>query len=819
MSTTALNHRWTYWVGPVFFLVVAYLYFYPLLAGQEVQQHDRDQWQGTARELLDYRAAHPGEQSLWTNTVFSGMPATLISLEYPHNVITPLDKFLTLGKRPASYIFLTMLGFYLLLLVLRVDPWLALAGAVAYGFSTYFFIIIGAGHNAKSHAICYAAPMVASVILAYRGHKLLGGVCFGLMLALSLVTGHPQITYYTLFVVAAVALVFFIQAFKSHAQRTFWLASLALILGAGLAVGANFNRLYQTWDYGRESIRGTSELHASTPDATGGLDRAYALDWSYGIAETLNLGVPNLFGGSSSYALSSTSATADFFRPHVANQKQLEQYLAHMPTYWGPQPMTSGPVYLGASVIFLFVLVLFFLKGPKKWVMLGLGLLAIMLSWGKHFPWLSNLFLDYFPGYNKFRSVSMTLFIVELIVPLLAFYGLSLWQRQEVTAAHFRRAFRWSVILCAGGLLLVLLVGSLGFSFSSPNDAAMGLPPALLDALQQDRKSLLVRDVFRTLLFVALPAGLLFAQYRGWLKWLSASLLLALVVLLDLGLVNTRYDGVRYVPSAQNATPFQMTAADRAILQDTSFYRVFNTTVSPFNDASTSFFHNSVGGYHGAKLRRYQEFYTAYANTPLFLNLLNVKYVIQRSEQYGAVPAINPHAYGNAWFVDSLVVVATADEELASLDKLPLTRVAVLQEKELPSGKASAVSAPGDTIYLTSHAANELRYQVQLEKPRVAVFSEIYYPRGWQASIASADQALPTPEIFRCDYILRGILLPAGRYALTMHFDQPIFYRAQLVDAVCGWLLVAALLALLVWRGYGQLRQRKPNVSPQPARP
>lgn len=814
MGTTAPISKWTYWLGPVVFLVVSYLYFFPLLTGQEVQQHDRDQWQGTARELLDYRAEHPGEQSLWTNTVFSGMPATLISLEYPHNVVTPLDKLLTLGKRPASYIFLTMLGFYLLLLVLGVDPWLALAGAVAYGFSTYFFIIIGAGHNAKSHAICYAAPMVASAIVAYKGKMLLGGVCFGLMLALSLVTGHPQITYYTFFVVAAVALVYFIHAIQTHAQRAFWLASLSLLVGGVLAFGANFNRMYQTWDYGKESIRGASELHASQDEATGGLDRAYALDWSYGMAETLNLGVPNLFGGSSSYPLSTTSATADFFRSRVANAQQLEQYLAHMPTYWGPQPMTSGPVYLGASVLFLLVLSLFFLRGPKKWVLLAVGLLAIMLAWGKHFPWLSNLFLDYFPGYNKFRTVSMTLFIVELIVPLLAFYGLSLWQRQEVSAARFRFAFRWSAILCGGGLLLLLLVGSLGFSFSSTNDAAMGLPPALLDALQQDRKSLFVGDVFRSLLFMALTAGLLFVQYRGWLKWRNVSLLLALVVLLDLGLVNTRYDGVQYVPSTHKDTPFQMTAADRAILQDTTFYRVFNTTVSPFNDASTSYFHNSVGGYHGAKLRRYQEFYTQYAGTPLFLNLLNVKYVIQRSEQYGAAPALNPGAYGNAWFVDSLVTVSTADEELSSLGKLPLQHVAVVRGDMVPDVKGSVPASLGDTIYLTQHAANELRYQVQLSAPRVAVFSEIYYPRGWQTTITAHGQQLPSPTIFRCDYILRGMQLPAGQYELTMRFDQPMFYRAQLVDATCGWLLLLSLVVLLGWHGYQRLQRRKQGVSP-----
>lgn len=774
-------------------LVVAYAYFAPLLTGKVVAQHDRDQWQGTARECIEYSETHGGEQTHWTTTVFSGMPTVLIALNYPLNVVRWVDKVLLIGERPASYIFLTMLGFYLLLLVLGVNPLMAIPGAVAYGFSTYFFIIIGAGHNAKSHAIAYIAPLVAATILTYRGKYAVGATLFALVLALSLVSGHPQITYYSAFIVAAVAIAYLVETIKSQQWRTFIAASAFLVLAAAFAVGANFNNFYNTWDYGRYSIRGETELTHAPHDETGGLDRSYALAWSYGIGETLNMVVPNLMGGSSSLSLSPDSHTGQFFMQQLRNKELAEQYLEHMPTYWGSQPMTSGPVYIGAVVFFFFVLSLFVMKGPLKYSLLGVTLLAIFLAWGSHMAWFSNLFLDYFPGYNKFRTVSMTLVIAEVTIPLMAFYGLSLWLGKGLDEAQRKRAWKWSSIVTLGTLGLVLVLGLMFMPFTSLTGFDSQLPEQLAETLRADRRALFIGDAWRSILFVAVASAVLFFYERKKLNMRWLALILTVVVLVDMVPVNKRYDGVRYVPRSHNENPFPITAADRMIEPDTTYYRVFNATVSPFNDASTSFRHRSVGGYHGAKLRRYQELIDAYAQTPLFLDLLNVKYVIQPSQEHGAVAALNPNAYGAVWFADSVKWVPNADAELEALGNVDLRRVAVVDERYRAVEKAFDAPVAGDTIALLKAEPNRMRYSVRCASPRFAVFSEVFYPKGWTAQ--AKGEALP---IACADYTLRGMWLPEGEYTLDFSFDIPMFHRAKYVDLICGLVILLGVCVALV---------------------
>lgn len=779
-----------YLLALLLLLVVAYAYFAPLLTGKVVAQHDRDQWQGTAQECIEYAETHDGDQTHWTTTVFSGMPTVLISLNYPKNVVQWVDNALLIGERPASYIFLTMLGFYFLLLVLGVDPLLAIPGAVAYGFSTYFFIIIGAGHNAKSHAIAYVAPLVAATILAYKGKYLAGGALFALMLALSLVSGHPQITYYSAFIVAAVAIAYFARTIKSKKWKPFIVASAFLLLAVIFAVGANFNRFYNTWDYGRYSIRGETELTHAPHDETGGLDRSYALAWSYGIAETLNMIVPNLMGGSSMLALSPDSHTGQLMQQQLGSNPMVRQQLENMPMYWGPQPMTSGPVYIGAVVFFLFILSLFVLRGPLKYSLLGVTILSIFLAWGSHMEWFSSFFLDYFPGYNKFRTVSMTLVIAELTIPLLAFYGLSKWLSADTDNRQRTHAWKWASIISLASLLLIFLAGLVFFSFTSPSGFEASIPQPLAEALRADRRSLFITDVWRSVLFVAIAAGILFLykdQKRN-ARWLP--LVLTALLLLDMVPVNKRYDGIKYVSPSHNENPFPLTTADRMIAPDTTYYRVFNASVSTFNDASTSYRHRSVGGYHGAKLRRYQELIDAYAMDPLFLNLLNVKYVIQPSQEYGAVAAINPARYGAAWFADTVMWVPNADAELEALGNVDLRRVAVVDERYRPMeghiGEASAT----DTIFLQRVEPNSMRYAVHCAAPRFAVFSEIFYPKGWTASVDGA----PLP-IACTDYTLRGMWLPAGSYTLDFAFDLPAFHKAQYVDLCCGLIIVLGGLA------------------------
>lgn len=789
-----------YVIAVVVFLCVSYVYFAPLLEGKVVRQHDRDQWNGTAKELIDYRAAHGGEQSHWTSTVFGGMPSVLVSMEFPRNVVGFVDRVLQFGSRPACYIFITILGFYLLLLVLKVNPWLAFAGALGYGFSTYFFIIIGAGHNAKSHAICYMAPMLIGLILAYRGRYWWGGALFALFLALSIAVGHIQITYYTGFVLAALAIGFLVKAVKEGMLRRFALASAALVVGALFAFGANFNRLYNTWDYGRESIRGVSELAESGADGSGGLDKSYATSWSYGKAETLNLLVPNLVGGASGYELAGDSHVGEFLAKAGVPSGQRRQILSSMPTYWGPQPLTSGPVYIGASIILLFVLSLFLLRGPMKWSLVAVTALSIMLAWGRYFPFLTDVFFDYFPAYNKFRTVSMILVVAELTIPLLAFLGLARWTSGEVDKRDLRRATVWSLGITGGFLLLVALLGPYVASFSSPMDAEMlegGYPAAFISAMRADRASMLRGDAFRSLIMVVAVGLLLLGSLKGRLDTRKLGILLAIVVLVDLLPVDKRYDGVHYESPSHNANPFPMTAADRAILRDTSYYRVFNTAVSPFNDASTSFYHHSLGGYHGAKLRRFQDFINHYGSSPLMLDLFNVKYVIARNNRGGYGVQRNSKAYGSVWFVDSIAEVASAQEEIAALADYNLRRVAVVRASEGIGRDEAGVVDTRDTIFLRAHSPNSMVYESSSQGGRFAVFSEVYYPRGWTARIDG--EAVP---IYRVDYLLRGLHIPAGKHVVDFHFELPMFFVGQWVDFLFGLCIVLTLLLLTVLHLY-----------------
>jgi len=804
MSQNALTHsRWRAFLphaaAIVLFLLLSYLYFFPLLQGKTVAQTDRDQWQGSAQELEQYRQTHEGEQSLWTGSMFSGMPAVMVSLTYEKNVISPIDSILNFGARPASYLFIAMLGFYILLLVLDVNPWLAILGAVGYAFSTYFFIIIGAGHNAKLHAISYMAPMVAGVLLAYKQKYVAGAGLFALSLALSLATGHVQITYYTFFILLAVALWRLVELVQAKQLRVFFMASAWLVCAGILGVGANFNRLYQTYDYGKASIRGKSYLAESPDQKKEGLDKSYATQWSYGKLESFNLLIPNLYGGASALELSSDSEVGHLFQRMNLPKEQEQAILKQLPVYWGDQPMTSGPVYLGAVVIFLFFFAFFLMRGAAKWALLIVSLVALFLSWGHNLQWFTDFFFAFFPGYNKFRSVSMILVICEFCVPLLGFWGLSEWLRGKYDKKRAWRALWLSSASLLGILLLFLLFGSLGFDFVSPNDAQyvqMGYPPEFMQALCVDRAALMRTDILRSAIFILLGGALLWLFLKGKVKQPVMLLVLGVFVVLDLWLVNKRYDGVTYVNKSHNVQPFPMTPADRQILQDKSYYRVFNTSVSPFNDASTSYYHKSIGGYHGVKLRRYQDLIDRYAGTPTMLNLTNTKYVIQRDKKGNYQVQQNPDALGNAWFVDRLVKVDTPDAELDSIGRENIDRVAyILTTDEQPSKFSPKDSA--DLIELSQYDPNRLTYRVATTGERFAVFSEIYYPKGWRATIDGVEV-----PIYRVNYLLRGLNIPAGAKEVVFSFSLPSYYVAQWADLVFGILILVLLLIAL----YLQLR-------------
>lgn len=805
------NIRWRrlipHGVAVVIFLLISYLYFYPLLLGKTVQQTDRDMWQGSAQELEQYRQEHKGEQSFWTGSMFAGMPAVMVSLTYDNNVISPIDSVLNFGARPASYIFITMLGFYILLLVLGVSPWVALVGALGYAFSTYFFIIVGAGHNAKLHAISYMAPMVAGVLLAYKGRYLVGAGLFALSFALSLATGHVQITYYTFFIILAVVIWRLVELYRLRQLRLFITASAMLLLAGIMGVGANFNRLYQTYDYGKESIRGRTYL-ASAKSEDNGLDKSYATQWSYGKLESFNLLIPNLYGGSSTLALGESSKVASFIAPMRLPREQKEAILSQMPVYWGDQPMTSGPVYLGAVVLFLFFFALFLMRGPARWALLVVSAVALALSWGHNLQWFTDLFFDFFPGYNKFRSVSMILVICELCVPLLAFWGLSEWLRGRYDSLRVKRALLWAGGSLLGVLVLFLVFGFAAFSFASPVDqqyVQMGYPEELMVALRQDRAHLMLVDIVRSAGFIVVAGVLLWRTMKGKIRQPILLLSLAALLLVDLWMVNKRYDGVRYVEKSHNKTPFPMTQADRQILQDTTYYRVLNQSVSTFNDASTSYYHKSVGGYHGVKLRRFQDFIDRYGTSESMQRLLNVKYIIGRTANGEVKAAWNvrdgePVALGAAWFVDRLVGVSTPDAELDSVGGEVVRNTAYFQTDEQALQSKSFERDSTDYITLQHYEPNRLTYRVAARGERFVVFSEIFYPKGWTATIDGKEV-----PIYRVDYLLRGLSIPAGAREVVFSFTLPSYAWGRWVDFVFGLLI----LAFLVGAGVRLFWQRK----------
>ncbi len=794
-------------VAIIIFFAATYIYFSPLLQDKGVAQHDIEQFRGSAKEIIDHRAEFE-EEPLWTNSMFGGMPAYLISTVYKGNLLKKVDRVLQLAKQPAGFIFFSLVGFYILLVVLGVNPWLSIVGAFAYGLSSYFFIVIAAGHNAKIHAISYVAPMIAGVFLAFRGKYIGGFALFALFFGLNLNAGHLQITYYAGFIMLALGIAFFVKAIKEKALFNFSKATGVLLLALLLAVGANFSRLYFSWESGKYSIRGASELTTQGGDRTTGLDKEYATAWSYGVTETFNLLIPNLMGGSSAADFGTDSHTFAFLKQNGVPSAQAKAMVKQMPAYWGPQPMTSGPVYVGAIVIFLFVLSMFVIDDRLKWYLLGVTLLAIALAWGRNFMPLTDFFLHYFPGYNKFRTVSMILYIAEFTIPLLAFIGLREIFNGNVSKERFMNGFKWSIGIVAGLCLLFIVLGGSLFSFEAEIDGryiAAGYPAAMFDAIRLDRQAMLRADAFRSLIFVLLSGGAVLVFYLKKIKPVYFIGLLATLIITDMWTVSKRYlNDDNFVPNSKVANPFVASNADLQILADTTtYFRVYNRAVSTFNDASTSYYHKSIGGYHGAKLRRYQELidYHISRNNPAVLNMLNTRYLIDGGEQ-GPIARYNPGALGNVWFVNSVQIVESADEEIAALDNFNPRETAIVNNDfagELMQYDATA--NPGDTIYLADYRANRMVYRYTLSEPRLAVFSDIYYPKGWISRVNGEEV-----DHIRVDYVLRAMLLPAGSNEVVFEFKPKMFTAGYRIDLAASLLII---LAALGWIGKELLDSRR----------
>ena len=796
------------------FLTVTLVYFYPVLEGKVLHTNDGTVAKNSSKEIRDYRDKY-GEEPLWTNSMFSGMPAYLISISFPGNLMKHVDKILRVLKMPVSAIFLTMLGFYIMLLLLRVKPWLAIAGAIVYGFSTYFFFILTAGHNTKAVAIAYMAPVIGGIYCTYRLNALKGALLTTFFLTLEIIANHPQITYYAFLCILVFIIVEFIFSLKQKETVRFIKRSAILVVPLLLAIGMNFASLYTTYEYGKYSIRGKSDLISESSNRTTGLDKDYATQWSYGVDETLTLLIPNFKGGACR-PFSRNSATVEVLRKNNATQ-----YINQIQRYWGTQPWVDGPVYVGALVIFLFIFGLVIIKGPLKWWLLIATALSIMLAWGKNFMPLTNFFLDYFPGYNKFRAVTMTLVIAEFCMPLLAILALRDIIEGSVSRKDFLRGLKIAFGVAGGITLLFTIIPGLAGSFLSPAEQAGQYPSWLTSALKSDREGLLRGDAFRSFVFILAGAVTLVGFHYGRLKKEYAIAIVALLFLVDMFTIDKRYlNADNFSRPAAVTKAAEPSAADIEILKDKDYYRVLNLSVYPFSDASTSLYHKSIGGYHGAKMQRYNElidsvllpeienFYNSVEGASSIgeyeiatrnldaLNMLNTRYLIVSPQ---VPPVYNRFALGNAWFADTVVFVENANEELSKTKYIDPSIEAVIDNSFRSQVASSSYGeAPGDTIGLASYQPNELVYNYTASGDRLVVFSEIYYPAGWKAYIDGVEK-----DYFRADYVLRGIIVPSGSHEIRFVFKPESYYvgnKISLASSVIFILLAAGYLFYLVRR-------------------
>ncbi len=861
------------------FVVLAYSFTPQVLSGKIVNQSDISAWKGMAQEAMTHNAAHPEDETAWTNSMFGGMPTTAIIDDFEGDWTQKIYKFLLTGRRPASYLLLALIGGFLLMLSMGTSKMIAVAGAIAIAFCSYNFQIIQVGHNTKMQAIAYFPWVLAGIVFTYRaalvngqndtaGWKswlpktILGATLFAFALSMQIKANHIQITYYLAIVIFVYAIALLISLCIDKTQRTllkrFFAASALLLVIGCIGIATNANKLIPTYEYTPYTMRGGSELSADSDTHNAkGLDLGYATAWSYGIEEMPNLLIPNFNGGSSSGELPMDSETAKLLKK--AGQPNLRETIKHMPLYWGPQPFTAGPMYMGAITVFLFVLGLILCKGREKWWMAVAALISIMLAWGNHFMWFTRLWFEYAPLYNKFRTVSMALTVLQVLMPLLGFYTLDRILKENYDKKTFTKAGYISYAITGGFCLLCVLIPGIAGTFTGAVDA--GQHELITEALVADRKELMTKDAFHSLILITLTFALLLWAFRKpkydavgkngsfVMKGRMTIVAVAVVFLVWIDLVSV---GKRYLNKDHFVTQKDFTAAytprpvDKIIHEDTSLdYRVLDISVNTFNDAIPSYHHKTIGGYSPVKMQRYQDLIERYLTSEIsavygaigkagtiqdieealpelpVTSALNGKYIIIGADY---PPVRNPYAKGNAWFVENAVAAATPDEEIELIGAVDLGKTAVIGKDfewaerffaDAQNDRGGAQNDRGDaqndntdSIELTAYAPNELRYSFSTSAERAAIFSEIYYQEGWKAWIEPAGaygevrkgHYHPTAEgrpveLFRADWILRGAVIPEGSGQLIMRFEPESYTVGKNISRASSITLILLLIA------------------------
>ena len=813
------------------FFVVSAAYFAPQFRGEVLPQHDVVQYEGMAKDISDMRAA-TGEDPQWTGGMFGGMPAYLINVAYPAQVVkSTVGKVVKLIDTPAAFLFFAMTAMWLMLLIFGINPWVGIVAALAYGLSTYFLLIIGAGHITKMWALVYAPLMMGGAWMTLRNNMWLGAALTALTASLEIGANHPQITYYFLLAMAAFWISEGVTAFREKHLKNFAVRTVVLAAAGILAVGSNFSPLWYTAKHSKETMRGGSELVSTTESSQSGLALDYATAWSYGRSESFNMLIPDFMGRESG-----TTFAADGQVAAVLNDYGLRGAAQQLPAYWGTQPYTGGPTYLGAAALFLAALGIALARGRNKWWIVGVSVLTLLLAWGRNLMWFTELAFDFLPGYNKFRTVSMALVVVQWAVPLLGALALMRLWRDEIPRERLLKGLAWAAGITGGLCLLFAVAGGSFFDFGRADSAAMmteqfrhifeannmqdyikrgmdaewGLATA--NAMAAERASMMQADAWRSLMMILLAAGgvALFAL-RKINKYVLTALLGA-VMLLDLVPVDLRFLSHDSFISARRRQ-ITATAADKAILTDKEpGFRVFNLTVSPFQDATTSYFHRSIGGYHGAKLARYQDLidrYLSYRNDAV-LDMLNTRYLIVPSADGQPQAVLRETANGPAWFVDGIVAADSPQQEIDLLENTDLKTTAVTTPADKEFADQWQAGGTPDTallrrITLAEYRPNYLKYEYTAPEESVAVFSEIFYDHGWTAYVDG--EAMP---YFRADYVLRAMKLPAGTHTVEWKFRAPGWTAAEAVTLVSSLAILLGTLAAVIYYIRRKRQETKP---------